>query len=125
MFAPEARLTAQGAEAAIRAGHSTGLLHGVPIALKDLIEIEGKVVTGGSEVWTQRMATGTATLARRLMAQGMVVLGKTYTVSLPLHRSDWRAGDPHPALSHGPHDVCPPAGSSEDPSSGSCENQST
>ena len=84
VFAQEARLAAQGAEAAIRAGHSVGPLHGVPIALKDLIEIEGKVVTGGSEVWTRRVATRTATLAKRLMAQGMVVLGKTHTVEFAM-----------------------------------------
>ena len=49
VYADDARLAARGAEAAIRSGHSVGPLHGVPIALKDLIEIEGKIVTGGSE----------------------------------------------------------------------------
>jgi aspartyl-tRNA(Asn)/glutamyl-tRNA(Gln) amidotransferase subunit A len=84
VFAHEARLAAQAAEAAIRAGHSVGPLHGIPIALKDLIEIEGKVVTGGSEAWTQRVATRTATLARRLMAHGMIILGKTHTVEFAM-----------------------------------------
>lgn len=84
VFADDARLAARGAEAAIRAGHAVGPLHGVPIALKDLIEIEGKVVTGGSQAHAQRVATRTATLASKLMAQGMIVLGKTHTVEFAM-----------------------------------------
>lgn len=84
VYAEEARLAARSAEAAIRSGHAVGPLHGVPIALKDLIELEGKVVTGGSEVWRDRKATRTATLARRLLAQGMIVLGKTHTVEFAM-----------------------------------------
>lgn len=84
VYAEEARLAARGAEAAIRAGHAVGPLHGIPIALKDLIEIEGKVVTGGSEAWKARRATRTATLARKLLAQGMIVLGKTHTVEFAM-----------------------------------------
>ena len=84
VYAEEARLAACGAEAAIRAGHSVGPLHGVPIALKDLIELEGKVVTGGCEVWKARIATRTATLAKKLIAQGMIVIGKTHTVEFAM-----------------------------------------
>ena len=51
VYAEDARLAAAGAEKAIRSGHAVGPLHGIPIALKDLIEIEGKTVTGGCEVW--------------------------------------------------------------------------
>jgi aspartyl-tRNA(Asn)/glutamyl-tRNA(Gln) amidotransferase subunit A len=61
-----------------------GPLHGIPIALKDLIEIEGRVVTGGCEVWKARVAMRTATLARRLVAQGLIVLGKTHTVEFAM-----------------------------------------
>ena len=84
VYADDARLAARGAEAAIRSGHSVGPLHGVPIALKDLIEIEGKIVTGGSEAMTSNRATRTATLAKKLMAQGMIVLGKTHTVEFAM-----------------------------------------
>jgi aspartyl-tRNA(Asn)/glutamyl-tRNA(Gln) amidotransferase subunit A len=80
----EARAAARAADAAIRSGHAVGPLHGVPIALKDLIELEGRVVTGGCEAWTQRRATRTATLAQKLIAQGMIVLGKTHTVEFAM-----------------------------------------
>jgi aspartyl-tRNA(Asn)/glutamyl-tRNA(Gln) amidotransferase subunit A len=84
VYADDARLAAQGADAAIRSGHAVGPLHGIPIALKDLIEIEGKVVTGGCEVWKARIAQRTATVARRLVSQGMIVLGKTHTVEFAM-----------------------------------------
>lgn len=84
VYADDARLAAKGAEAAIRSGHAVGPLHGIPIALKDLIEIEGKVVTGGSEAWRNRKAVKTATLAQRLISQGMIVLGKTHTVEFAM-----------------------------------------
>jgi aspartyl-tRNA(Asn)/glutamyl-tRNA(Gln) amidotransferase subunit A len=80
----EARLAAEAAEKAIRAGHAVGPLHGVPIALKDLIEIEGRVTTGGSAVWRERRSARTATLACRLIAAGMIVLGKTHTVEFAM-----------------------------------------
>jgi len=75
-----ARLAAEAADKAIRAGHAVGPLHGIPIALKDLVELEGQVAMGGTAAWRNRVATRTATLARRLIAAGMVVLGKTHTV---------------------------------------------
>jgi len=51
VYAEDARLAAEAADKAIRSGHAIGPLHGIPIALKDLVEIEGKVTTGGSLVW--------------------------------------------------------------------------
>src|SRR3954462_15592907 len=84
VYAADARLAAEAADKAIRSGHSVGPLHGIPIALKDLIEIEGKIVTGGCEAWRNRKAARTATLARRLAAQGMIVLGKTHTVEFAM-----------------------------------------
>jgi aspartyl-tRNA(Asn)/glutamyl-tRNA(Gln) amidotransferase subunit A len=84
IYAEDARLAAAGAEKAIRSGHAVGPLHGIPIALKDLIEIEGKTVTGGCEIWKTRKAARTATLARRLIAHGLIVLGKTHTVEFAM-----------------------------------------
>ena len=109
VYAEDARLAARGAEAAIRAGHCVGPLHGVPIALKDLIELEGRVVTGGSEAMKARRATRTATLAKKLMAQGMIVLGKTHTVEFAmggwgtnsLRGTPWNPWDPKRARTPG------------------------
>jgi aspartyl-tRNA(Asn)/glutamyl-tRNA(Gln) amidotransferase subunit A len=84
VYADDARQAAQAADLAIRSGHAVGPLHGIPVALKDLIEIEGRTVTGGSEAWRARKAGRTATVAKRLIAQGMIVLGKTHTVEFAM-----------------------------------------
>jgi len=57
-----------------------GPLDGVPIALKDLLEVEGFPTGVGSALWKQRISTTTAVVVRRLLAAGMVPLGKTHMV---------------------------------------------
>ena len=80
VHAHDARLAAEAADKAIRSGHRIGPLHGIPIAVKHLVEIEGKIAMGGTAAWKGRVATQTATLYRKLVAAGMIVLGKTHTV---------------------------------------------
>ena len=84
VYEADARLAAEAADRAIRAGHGVGPLHGVPIALKDLVDLAGRVTTGGSKVWAERVSPVTATLAERLIAAGMIVLGKTHTVEFAM-----------------------------------------
>jgi aspartyl-tRNA(Asn)/glutamyl-tRNA(Gln) amidotransferase subunit A len=84
VYADDARLAAEAADKAIRSGHAVGPLHGVPIALKDLIDLEGRVTTGGSAAWRERRSPATATLAKKLIAAGMIVLGKTHTVEFAM-----------------------------------------
>src|SRR6266478_5953264 len=84
VYEADARLVAEGADRAIRAGHRVGPLHGVPIALKDLVDLGGRITTGGSKVWAERVSPVTATLAERLIAAGMIVLGKTHTVEFAM-----------------------------------------
>ena len=80
VYAADARLAAEGADKAIRSGHAVGPLHGVPVVLKDLIDIEGRITMGGSAAHRERRSSVTATIAKRMIAQGMIVLGKTHTV---------------------------------------------
>src|SRR6266404_3086063 len=102
VYREEARLAAEAADKAIRSGHAVGPLHGIPIALKDLIEIDGRVTTGGSMVWRERRSAYTATLAQRLIAAGLIVVGKTHTVEFAMggwgtnqHRgTPWNPWDP-------------------------------
>ncbi|MGH7393391.1 MAG: amidase, partial [Candidatus Rokuibacteriota bacterium] len=84
VYDADARLAAEAADRAIRAGHRVGPLHGVPIALKDLVDLQGRVTTGGSRVWKDRVSPVTATLAERLVAAGMIVIGKTHTVEFAM-----------------------------------------
>jgi aspartyl-tRNA(Asn)/glutamyl-tRNA(Gln) amidotransferase subunit A len=80
VYAQDARLAAEAADKARRSGHAVGPLHGIPIAVKDLVEIDGRITTHGCQVWRQRRSTYTATLARRLIERGVIVLGKTHMV---------------------------------------------
>ncbi len=84
VYEAEARLAAEAADKAMRSGHRVGPLHGVPIGLKDLVDLQGRVTTGGSKVWEKRVSPVTATLAERLIAAGMIVLGKTHTVEFAM-----------------------------------------
>ena len=84
VYSEEARLAAQAADLAMAAGNRLGPLHGIPIALKDIIDMEGRVTTGGSMVWRERISPTTATIARRLNEVGMIVIGKTHSVEFAM-----------------------------------------
>ena len=78
--AESALLQAQAADLQRQAGMPCGALHGLPIALKDLCDIDGHITTGGSQAWAGRTSTTTSTVVERLLAAGMIILGKTHMV---------------------------------------------
>ena len=80
VYAGEARALADAADRARAAGLPLGPLHGLPICLKDLCDIDGRIGTIGSRMWEQRRATATAATVERLLAAGMIPLGKTHMV---------------------------------------------
>jgi aspartyl-tRNA(Asn)/glutamyl-tRNA(Gln) amidotransferase subunit A len=65
------------AEGEIAAGKWRGPLHGVPIAIKDLVDVGGMKTTAASRVFENRVASNDADVVRRLKRAGAVVLGKT------------------------------------------------
>lgn len=74
----------EGARAAARAmdderarGIDRGPLHGMPISIKDLIDIAGQPTTAGSRVRAGHVATADAPVVTRLRAAGAVLIGKT------------------------------------------------
>ncbi|MFJ3080346.1 amidase [Streptomyces halstedii] len=74
-----ARRTAALAEREIAAGRSRGPLHGIPMALKDLIDAQGMPTTASSRVRADHLADGDSAVAARLSEAGAVLLGKTHT----------------------------------------------
>lgn len=80
VYADEAMAAAEARDRERAAGAARGPLHGIPIAIKDLCEIEGRITTYGSLMWRDRRSQTTATVVQRLEAAGMVVLGKTHLV---------------------------------------------
>jgi aspartyl-tRNA(Asn)/glutamyl-tRNA(Gln) amidotransferase subunit A len=70
---------ASEAEREIVAGVHKGPLHGVPIALKDLIHTEGVRTTMASDFFAEHVPDHSATVARRLEDAGSILIGKTNT----------------------------------------------
>ena len=80
VFREQAIRDAQASDARRRAGQTLGLLDGIPIAIKDMIDVAGAVTTQGSALQAGQVCTETADLVRRLQAHGAIVIGKTHTV---------------------------------------------
>ncbi len=76
----DALARADAADRERAAGRARGPLHGLPIALKDLLHVEGRQTTAGSKSWLGRVSDHTATAVERLVAAGMIPLGKTHMV---------------------------------------------
>jgi aspartyl-tRNA(Asn)/glutamyl-tRNA(Gln) amidotransferase subunit A len=74
-----ARADAARAEQELRAGARRGPLHGVPVALKDLVETAGIRTTAGSRILADHVPAEDAEVVRHLAAAGTVLLGKTST----------------------------------------------
>src|SRR5438034_2302648 len=67
---------ARTAEAEILRGDWRGPLHGIPIALKDLIDTAGVRTTSASALHKDRVPTRDAEVVRRLRNAGAVIVGK-------------------------------------------------
>ncbi len=74
--AEQALQQARQAEAEIQRGQWRGPLHGMPLALKDLIDTAGVATTAASAVFKDRVPSADAEVVRRLKAAGAVLLGK-------------------------------------------------
>ncbi|MEV7192531.1 amidase [Streptomyces sp. NPDC093510] len=70
-----------GAGAGVRAGagDARGPLRGIPVALKDLIDVAGVATTASSRVRADHRADTDSTVAARLAAAGTALVGKTHT----------------------------------------------
>ncbi len=80
VYADEARQLADAADRARAGGLPLPPLHGLPICIKDLCDIDGRIGTIGSKMWAGRRASATSATVERLLAAGMIPLGKTHMV---------------------------------------------
>ena len=72
-----ARAQARARDEDVAAGRALGPLHGVPIGVKDIIDVAGLPTTSGAAAFAHRVPTRDATLVARLRAAGAVIVGKT------------------------------------------------
>ncbi|MBZ4020245.1 amidase [Streptomyces purpurogeneiscleroticus] len=114
--ADSAREQAAAAEREIAAGRRRGPLHGVPMALKDLIDTAGVVTASGSAVRAGRIPDRDAAVTARLKRAGAVLVGKAHThefaygLTTPQTRNPW-APDRVPGGSSGGSAAAVAAGS--------------
>jgi aspartyl-tRNA(Asn)/glutamyl-tRNA(Gln) amidotransferase subunit A len=102
-YTPERALAdARAADAARAAGRPLGPLHGVPITIKDNIDVAGVRTTCGSRVFAERMPTADATVVARLKDAGAIVtLGQTNLHEMAMGGT---STNPHYGAVHNPWD---------------------
>jgi len=79
MCLDRAREEARTAETALVRGEPLGLLHGLPLGVKDLNDTAGVRTTYGSQLYAEHVPSEDEVLVRRLREAGAIVIGKTNT----------------------------------------------
>lgn len=92
---------AKQADAELSRGQWRGPMHGVPIGIKDLIDVAGVPTTSGTEIMKDRVPAADATIVGRLKRAGAIVIGKTHMTEAatldhhPMYKrpsNPWRTG---------------------------------
>jgi len=97
-------------DALMETGKPLGMLHGLPLGLKDNIETEGIRTTGGSKILSSHVPRKDASVVARLKAAGAVILGKT---NMPEFALGATTNNPHYGPTRNPYDFTrTPGGSS-------------
>jgi aspartyl-tRNA(Asn)/glutamyl-tRNA(Gln) amidotransferase subunit A len=79
VMAEEARRDAKKAEEAVTRGEKLGPLHGIPVSIKDLVDVKGVHTRHGSAIFEDNIAQADDVLVQRLRAAGAIVIGKATT----------------------------------------------
>jgi aspartyl-tRNA(Asn)/glutamyl-tRNA(Gln) amidotransferase subunit A len=72
-----AKQAAREAEKAIKNGKQLGKLHGVPVAIKDLITVRGMRTTFGSKIYEDFVPERDSVVVKRIRDEGGIIIGKT------------------------------------------------
>jgi len=78
----------------LKSGADRGPLHGIPIGIKDIIDVAGLPTACGATRWANRVATKDALVVANLRKAGAVIMGKTVTtpyawIDPPVTRNPW------------------------------------
>ena len=76
VFESEAMTQAKVLDEELRRGRSRGALHGLPISIKDLIDVKGSPTTAASKSRLGHIAERDATVVSRIREAGAVIIGK-------------------------------------------------
>lgn len=78
VYADEARLAAQAADLKRQSGQAVSCLSGIPIAIKDIADIQGKTRTNGSLVPSAEQAQTHADVIQNILNAGLIIVGVTH-----------------------------------------------
>jgi amidase len=98
-----------GAARVAEAMPPTGPLHGVPVAIKDLVSVKGVRSTSGAPFLADHVPTVDDGLARRMKAAGAIIIGKT---NVPMFGLGSHSTNPVFGVTRNPHDLSRTAGGS-------------
>ncbi len=104
--ADAAMAAARTAETEIQAGRIRGPLHGVPVGIKDIIDVAGLPTTGHSKILVDNIAAADAVVVQKLRQAGAIMIGKlsthefaiggpSFDLPFPPARNPWNP-DHHP-----------------------------
>lgn len=91
-----ARMQAQALDQARREGKPIGPLHGVPVAIKDIIDTHDMPTEDGTVLHAGRMPLADAAVVSSLRGAGAVIMGKTVTTELATY-APGKTRNPHNA----------------------------
>ncbi len=105
----QAYAAARAADASQVAGEPTGALHGLPMTIKDSIDVAGMPSTWGDPVHAEYRPSEDADVVKQLKASGAVIYGKT---NVPKHLGDWQTYNAIYGRTNNPWDTSLRAGGS-------------
>ena len=82
VYKKSALASAKESKQRAKVGLRRGVLDGIPISIKDLADIKGKLTGGGSSLTNKEKARNNATFVDNLQNQGVIILGKTHMTEL-------------------------------------------
>jgi len=97
VYEEQAIKTARKCDEAVSSGRPLGALHGIPVGVKDIIDVKNMWTRAGCEVYPARIASADAPAVARLKAAGAIILGKTETTAFANNdpaptRNPWNIG---------------------------------
>jgi aspartyl-tRNA(Asn)/glutamyl-tRNA(Gln) amidotransferase subunit A len=89
-----ARAEAERLTGELKSGVVRGPLHGIPVGIKDIVDVFDWPTAAGSKLWAHSIAREDATLVKKLRQAGAVFVGKTVTTQYasfdpPPTRNPW------------------------------------
>lgn len=87
VLADDARRQADAADAAIATGAEVGPLHGVPMTVKENLDLVGSATTQGLPLFADAMPTSDSPVVERMKSAGAIAIGRTNLPELGLRIS--------------------------------------